>query len=172
VDAVNDTGLIFNRNGVFDTFTGYEVGAASIYANQLMIGDANSTGDVFQIDASTDDTDANSPVESSFTPMRFSAGKPDSYKLWEKMYLSISRDDTSVSQIFRVDYTLPDISTVTTSFNVEIATGSSITNQYVNFATDRPLQSKYIDLRVYEITSGKRYYINRMRLYGTILPPE
>lgn len=169
----NDRVAIFNRVNVFDQSNGSTIAAAAIYNNTLIWGDGAETGDVYSMDNSTDGTDNNRNVESYFQVKRLTGDEPDAEKIFEKAYITISRDDTSTSQLFKVEYALDGSTTMYRADNVEISTGSSYVTAKSLFSQDLPVQGKSIDLRISELTQRSMpYHISRMRLYGRILEVE
>ena len=168
---LNQYGLVFNRDRNFDINRGLNISGAALYSNTALLGDANPTGRLFSLDLSTDDTDARTAIESNFTLKRLDCGQPDSLKTFEKLYMTVSRENTDKSQIFKLTYTI-DASSENTLGYIEITTGTKITNGKLSFPQGQLVQGKFIDITVDEITKGAIYSVHRIKLYGDYLDEE
>ena len=169
----NDRTAVFNRNNTIDLYGGLYVGGASIYNNSLYLGDAQETGYIYSMFNSTDGTDFNNNVESFAKFKRFDGGKPDAEKTFDRMYMTISRENSDVSQIFGVTYSINASTTWYNASNVEISTGNNLAVLKSFFPIDAPRQGHYIDIKVSELTERTQpYSIHRIKLYGTIREVE
>lgn len=170
--AKNDQCLIYNRNDRFDRFSGIDVSAAINYSNKVLLGDPNPTGNIFTLDGSADGLDLTGPVSSYFKLPRYGSQNPDSYKIFEKLYVTVSRLDNTVSHRFRMDYSIDGSTTEYSSSEIEVSTGTNIDVLKFWFPEDQPVQGRYVDIKIVELIGRGVFFINRSRLYGTTLEAE
>jgi hypothetical protein len=167
--TTNDQIAIFNRDNAFNTFHGSTLAAATVYNNTLMMADALGTGAIYSMDKAEDGMDAGRNVESYFTVRRLDGGEADAEKIFDKVTLTISREDASVSQIFKVEYAVDGSTTFHRAENVEISTGAKMVSGFSSFSSEKLTQGYYIDIKITELTKNTMpYTIERMALYGTI----
>jgi hypothetical protein len=165
----NDVIAVYNRDNVFNTFYGSTLSAAVVYNNTLMMGDYNGTGAVYSMDKSVDGSDAGRPMESYFTIRRLDGDEPDADKIFDRIYMTISRENVSASQIFKMEYAVDASTTWYRAENIEISTGTAIQSKMSSFNSESLVQGHYIDIKVTELTTGNiPYTIERLKLYGTI----
>jgi hypothetical protein len=172
LSAQNDQCLVFNRNDRFDRFSGINASASTVYASKILLGDPGPTGNIFSLDGSITGRDLTGTVTSYFQLQRYGAGNPDSRKVFDRLYVTVSRTDPSVSHRFRVEYSVDGSTTVYNSSEIEISTGTSVSVLKFYFPIKQRIQGRYIDIRVRELFGRGVYYINRARIYGTILDPD
>lgn len=172
--TTNDRMAVYNRNNVFDQFSGSTLAAACVYNNTLLMGDAFPTGYVYSLDESENGSDIDGPqsnrnVNSYFVLRRLDGNAPDADKIFDKLYITVSRGDVTASQILKVEYAIDGSTTFHRAENVEISTGTSLATLKSSIPIDQIRQGHYIDIKVSEHTQNMMpYTINRMSLYGTI----
>lgn len=170
--AYNNRSIVFNRNDKFDKLDGINANAAVIYTNKVIYGDNTNTGFIYQLDGSTTGSDLGGSVTSYFKLPRYGGDYPGSYKIFDRADMTVTRDDASESNRFRMEYSMDGSTTVYYSNEVEIATGTYISRLKFYFPMNQPRQSRYIDIAIRELLGGTVFYISRMRLYGTVLEPD
>jgi hypothetical protein len=169
--ATNDKIVVYEQNKSITFLDGVKTGGASEYVNKLTLGDANNTGNIYTLEASSSGTDNNTPIESSVKFKRLGADN-DSYKIWEKFYYTISRTDVSKSQIWKTEYYINGGTNVWYSSNIELSTGtpSGIIKSAVPISNQ--VKTLFVDIRVSEVTKGRPYSIHSVRGYGKIQRPD
>jgi len=173
-NAYNNKVLVHDRDGVFARQS-MDVGAAAIWHNKLVIGDSKDTGKIYSVETSTDGTDDGTPVPSYIDFKRIDGESPDSEKVFEKIYVTVSREDASISQLFKAEYSVDGSTELYHAGNFEISTGTYLSTQKIFFPQDdssKDIRGHFIDLRITELTSSKGYNLHRLKLYGTIESPE
>ena len=166
---VNKNIAVLNRNNAIDLYGGIHVGGAAIYDNNLLVGDAEQTGYVYSMFTSTDGSDFTNHVESQVTFKRIDGGVPDAYKIFDRLYITISRDNVDVSQIWGVTYSVDGSTSWHTANNIELSTGTKLDVLKAFFPQESVREGRYIDIKIAELTRRTYpYHIHRMKLYGTI----
>jgi hypothetical protein len=93
--AVNDHAMILDQNRHWTLFDDVNAYSATIYLNQLYIGDSNATGKVYQED--TGFSDNGKPFTMSFQTADLDGGDPLSRKKFRTLYLTVG-SQTSLNQ--------------------------------------------------------------------------
>lgn len=180
----NDLHLIFEDDRGFTKHGGYRISAAAIQGNRLVLGDADETGRVFEMESSTNGRDRGQEFESFVKFKRVDGAVPGQGRgvdvaLAEKTlshgYLTISREDSTQSQFFDVKYSIDGATTTYSAATVEISTGNHLTFGKFFVPQDNPsiqIQGRYFDFTVQEKNSDLGYTIQSFKLYGNILPIE
>lgn len=170
--TTNDSMLVWEKGRGLSFHSGITAGAATVHLNKFYIGDSSATGNVYELNASTDGTDNGTPIVSYVTYRRIDAGKEESDKVLDKCYFTVSRNDTSASQIFDVDYFVDGSTYTVASSMVEISTGVSVAVLKSQTSVANEVRGKFFDVRIKERGTSKGYSIQSFKAYGTIIEPD
>ena len=164
--ATNDKGLVLDKNQAFTEDSGIYINAATVYNKKLYVGDIRD-GNVYSVEQSSGGTDGGANTESSITFRRFDFKDPDRVKQLQYFYLTISREGTAVSHIFKVEYFLDGGTVAYRAENVELSTGTRLGVLKSNIPIELPRQCYYVDVQVSEISQSTPVYtIHRFRVYA------
>ena len=134
---VNDHAVVYDYNkkwGLFDDIPAY---SATLYLNQLYLGDSGATGTIYQMDSGYDDS--GTPFTMEFKTPDLDMGNSAEIKQFDRVYLQISAPNSNPANTsISCTYTL-DGSTI--PYSLGTVALSEATEQYGYFNAKLPFPS-------------------------------
>ena len=171
--AANNKLLALERGQTFSFHNGcFAVGGLEEQSNNLLIADSSNTGRIYALETSTDGSDDNANV-TSYIKFKIFTGDDINYKkILDRIYITITRDTVSRSQIFTVKYYIDNSTIPRSSQNIELTTGTYGGAFQVNIPATNPTKFKFLDIILQELTSLGQYKVHGIRGYGRLEDPD